>query len=254
MKSSMKSLVLLCAVCLQIGWSYARGGSNGVGAFSYQDSAGNRYGGTYGLKDGQVVDSKGEFPPDFAPPDFAPHDDFSVSDFGETDGFFPDSGFFPEYFRNLENLLHEAFQANLENQRLAMNAAQKAFDLTSNRFTPFREMQFPAMPIPPQFPKGFPFSGPMPGFENSGGRSSFASASSGSGVNHHVAVISPGNPLSPNVDEMQASSGKLGGYKEVSVSSFSSTSDVDGKPETKQEVNTYINDNGKVTAYTVHNP
>lgn len=88
-----------------------------------------------------------------------------------------------------------------------MNAARKAFDLTSNRFgivpdlnpsrlTPFREIEFPAMPLPPQFPKGFPFSKPMPGFDTSAGSSSYAAASAGPGVNHHVAAISPGNPVS----------------------------------------------------------
>lgn len=53
--------------------------------------------------------------------------------------------------------------------------------------------------------------------------------------------------LSPNVDETNDGSGRMGGFKEVSVSSFSSN--IDGK--TQQEAKTYINDNGKVTAYTV---
>lgn len=81
------------------------GHSNGVGAYSYQDSTGNRYGGTYGLKDGEVVDAKGSFPPDFSPPtDFSPVTDFLPPNFYYPEDF---TGFYPEFFRNFENLLQE---------------------------------------------------------------------------------------------------------------------------------------------------
>lgn len=50
------------------------------------------------MRDGEVVDTKGTFPPDFSPTDFQP------PIYDEPDNFI---GFFPEYFRNLENLLQE---------------------------------------------------------------------------------------------------------------------------------------------------
>lgn len=64
---------------------------NGVGAYAYQDSNGNRYGGTYGLKDDQInLGNQGNLD-HFNPVPFQP-------DFDD---------FFPEYFRNFENLLQE---------------------------------------------------------------------------------------------------------------------------------------------------
>lgn len=90
------------------------------------------------------------------------------------------------------------FKTNYENQRLAINAARKAFDLTSNRAPAY-------FPIPPpiRFPAfnnfpGFGFPGfdygmpnPIPGFANG----AFAGAAAGPGFNHHVASIFPGNPV-----------------------------------------------------------
>ncbi|XP_072946058.1 uncharacterized protein [Epargyreus clarus] len=77
------------------------GATDGVGAFAYQDSTGNRYGGTYGLKGGQVVNVKGDQPPPgFVPPSFGPPS-FGPPNFQDIDDFFP------EYFRNFEYLVHQ---------------------------------------------------------------------------------------------------------------------------------------------------
>nr|AXY94638.1 seroin transcript 2B [Acanthobrahmaea europaea] len=86
----MRSIIFISAVCLQLFWCNGLPNARGVGAYSYSDSAGNRYGGTYGLNDGQVVDVKGDFPPNFHPQNFQDLDDF-----------------FPSYFANLDNVLQE---------------------------------------------------------------------------------------------------------------------------------------------------
>lgn len=59
-------------------------GPAGVGAYAYQDSSGRRYGGTYDLKD-----------------DFNPFSDPFAAPFNDVDAFFPD------YFRNFENILQQ---------------------------------------------------------------------------------------------------------------------------------------------------
>ncbi|XP_034474378.1 RNA-binding protein FUS isoform X2 [Drosophila innubila] len=87
---------------------------------------------------------------------------------------------------------------------------------------------------------------------------SYAAASGSIGSNGHrqTAYISPANPATPNiVNRFGASSssggggGGGGGYKGVSVSSFS-TSNGDGT--SRRGAQTTINDNGKVTSYSVH--
>ncbi|XP_038208266.1 uncharacterized protein LOC119829703 isoform X2 [Zerene cesonia] len=51
----MKGLVTLSAILLQLTWCYGYPDPRGVGAYAYQDTAGNRYGGTYGLDDKGVI-------------------------------------------------------------------------------------------------------------------------------------------------------------------------------------------------------
>ena len=101
------------------------------------------------------------------------------------------------------------FNKNLENQRLAFNAARKAFDLTSNQAggyaggysggysgghpgnyypNPNIASRFPAFPSLP----GFTMPSPITNF----GNSAFASAAAGPGYQHQVASIYPGNPVS----------------------------------------------------------
>lgn len=45
-----------------------------------------------------------------------------------------------------------------------------------------------------------------------------------------------------------------GGQYSVFTSSVSHSSNVDGKPKTFHQASTTVNDNGKVTTYTVKNP
>ncbi|RVE54484.1 hypothetical protein evm_000969 [Chilo suppressalis] len=221
----MKSLILLCIVCLQIGWSYSV--PKGVGAYAYEDTAGNRYGGTYGLNDAQVQQRLESFIPPFA------------YNFQNVDDFFP------EYFNNFENILRETFKTNLENQRLAILAATKAYDLTSNQAGYI-----------PNFPTRFDdigrFGG-FPGFPNMM-NAAFASGMAGPGFSHQIAAISPPNPLQGNVNVVNrfADVGSPGnGFYSVSSSSFSSSSDVNGKKSNHRQAETIVNNNGHVTEYKV---
>lgn len=90
-----------------------------MGAFAYQDSAGNRYGGTYGLDDAQTYSSKGK-PDSGARGDWGNFADAQVytskgqGNVGGWGNFAPIEqtfqqydDFIPEYFNNLQNLLNE---------------------------------------------------------------------------------------------------------------------------------------------------
>ncbi|KAH8273867.1 hypothetical protein KR044_002412 [Drosophila immigrans] len=85
-----------------------------------------------------------------------------------------------------------------------------------------------------------------------------ASGSIGSNGHRQTAYISPANAASPNIVNRFGSSsstssngggGGGGGYKGVSVSSFSSSN---GDGTSRRGAQTTINDNGKVTSYSVH--
>ncbi|XP_030377395.1 RNA-binding protein FUS isoform X2 [Scaptodrosophila lebanonensis] len=86
---------------------------------------------------------------------------------------------------------------------------------------------------------------------------SYAAAAGSIGPNGHrqTAYISPANPAQPNIvnrfggSSSSGGGGGGGGYKGVSVSSFS-TSNGDGT--SRRGAQTTINDNGKVTSYSVH--
>ncbi|XP_063837350.1 uncharacterized protein LOC135086519 isoform X1 [Ostrinia nubilalis] len=259
----MKSCILLSVVFIQLGWTYGDPAPAGVGAYAYQDSAGNRYGGTYGLDGAKEYSSKGKpiGPGNSGTADpwgnFADAQAFSGGFGGGWPNFAPYQqnfqqydDFFPEYFNNLQTLLNEAFSSNFENQKLAYNAARKAFDLTSNQagyipnFTSrLNNFNFGGFP---------PFGMPMP----MGPNSAFAGASAGPGFTHQVAALNPENPSEPNVNVMsrfgedvpRAGRGK---YVSVSSSSFSSSSNVNGKEKTHKAAETYVNNNGKVTHYRV---
>ncbi|KRF77916.1 protein rtoA isoform X1 [Drosophila virilis] len=88
-----------------------------------------------------------------------------------------------------------------------------------------------------------------------------ASGSIGPSGHRQTAYISPANPATPNiVNRFGGGSGSSssygsgsgsggGGYKGVSVSSFSSSN---GDGTSRRGAQTTINDNGKVTSYSVH--
>ncbi|XP_061518811.1 keratin, type II cytoskeletal 1 isoform X4 [Anopheles gambiae] len=82
-----------------------------------------------------------------------------------------------------------------------------------------------------------------------------SSASFGPGGFHQTAAVYPGNPAVPNVDTRfggseQATSFQSGKPGFVGVSSFSSSSNING--QTHREAVTTVNDNGKVTTHRVH--
>lgn len=78
-----------------------------------------------------------------------------------------------------------AFNSNFENQKLAYNAARKAFDLTSNQagYIPDFSSRF----------NDFGFNFMMP-FEMP--NSAYAGAAVGPGFSHQVAALNPENPVS----------------------------------------------------------
>ncbi|XP_031768928.2 uncharacterized protein LOC113518101 isoform X5 [Galleria mellonella] len=177
----------------------------GVGAYAYQDSAGNRYGGTYGLNDGQFFGQKGQhFPIPFAQNNFQ-------------NNFLDLDDFFPEYFRNFENLLQES---------------------------PFNN--FPGFGVIPSFPT---FG--MSNFPNS----AFAGGAAGPGFTHQIASINPSNPDMPNVDVMNrfadVSQTPGGNYVAMSSRAYSVSSNVNGKEYKDRGAETTVNNNGKITTYRV---
>ncbi|XP_030243107.1 shematrin-like protein 2 isoform X4 [Drosophila navojoa] len=80
---------------------------------------------------------------------------------------------------------------------------------------------------------------------------SYALAAGSIGANGHrqTAYISPANAASPNIVNRFGSSSGGGGYKGVSVSSYSSSN---GDGTSRRGAQTTVNDNGKVTSYSVH--
>ncbi|XP_004932382.2 uncharacterized protein LOC101741178 isoform X3 [Bombyx mori] len=232
----MRNILMVCAICLVLAVGNALPNNRGVGAFAYQDSSGNRYGGTYGLKDGAVVDKQGDFPPNFQPESFQDLDYF-----------------FPEYFRNFENLLREPFF------RFTPIRTKSFFPYTPLRFEPFRPF--------PSYPQRFPiFNFPSPGFTDEqfpamqnypNQFGAFAGAAAGPGFSHQVASINPPNPNMPNVNKYTSYSGAQpnDGNQFVSVSSSSYSSSVNDNGEVKNHraAETVVNNNGKVTKYKVEN-
>ncbi|XP_018330550.1 uncharacterized protein LOC108740654 isoform X5 [Agrilus planipennis] len=101
--------------------------------------------------------------------------------------------------------------------------------------------------------------GNIPGVESrfSDGNGGAASASGyiGNGQVRQSASVYPQNPSVPNVNtRFGADTGKGGSYG-VFTSSFSETlPDSNGKPVTRQKASTTVNDNGKVSSYSAHNP
>jgi len=79
-----------------------------------------------------------------------------------------------------------------------------------------------------------------------------ASGSIGPGGYYQTAYISPSSSGSPNIVNRFSSSSTPGGYKGVSVSSYSSSADVDGKRTGVRGAQTTVNDNGKITTYSTH--
>ncbi|CAG9759967.1 unnamed protein product [Ceutorhynchus assimilis] len=102
----------------------------------------------------------------------------------------------------------------------------------------------------------YSFGGPIGG-EGSG--AAYASGSIGPNGGHQSAAVYPENPGSPNINTRfggadSPQQGNNGGFKSVFTSSKSISSNINGKPQNFREASTTINDNGKITTYTAHNP
>lgn len=83
-------------------------------------------------------------------------------------------------------MCYRAFDNSLENQRLAYNAAKKAFDVTSNQagYNPHYPGRF----------DNFGGFGDFP-FMSLGPNSAYASGAAGPGFTHQVAALNPENPV-----------------------------------------------------------
>lgn len=83
------------------------------------------------------------------------------------------------------------------------------------------------------------------------GQPGYAGASAAYGPTgfHQTAQIYPQNPASPNIDTRFGGDSQQGGPGFVGVSSFSSSSNING--QSHREASTSVNDNGKVTTYHV---
>ncbi|XP_068627007.1 uncharacterized protein [Battus philenor] len=103
------------------------------------------------------------------------------------------------------------------------------------------------------------YSGPgnRASFNMPGSNFAFASGAVGPGYRHQVAAINPMNPANPNVDVSRQTDGNRDGlnnrFYSVSSSSYASSVNDNGQSQNERGAETIVNDNGKVTRYSVHN-
>ncbi|XP_055594959.1 fibroin heavy chain-like isoform X3 [Uranotaenia lowii] len=148
---------------------------------------------------------------------------------------FPNAFDFNGFFQGLQNNFANLYQQQLNHQNALFNSfrqQQQAFAAAAGAQGAQGQQQH--------------FAGGAP----NGGQYGFAgsSASYGPGGFHQTAQIYPENPGSPNIDTRFGGS-QQGGPGFVGVSSFSSSSNING--QTHREAATSVNDNGKVTTYHV---
>lgn len=251
---------LLFIVLLQLTWTLGSLGDskrNGAASFAYSDSSGRHYTATSNLGDGQQPQVSGYFPVPFSESAFPGYD--NGYDYGQQ------ANFYPTYFLNLENLLQEAFQSNLENQQLAFNAARKAFDISSNQagYYPNFATRLPQTPYNNFGPFGGRYGSGYPVFPNFNSfamsdypNSAFASSAIGPGYRTQIAAINPANPNSPNVYIQKAARRSDvpmdRGFVSVSSNSYSTSSNINGQEVSRKGSTTIVDDNGKVTKYSVN--
>ncbi|XP_026464518.1 uncharacterized protein LOC113378117 isoform X2 [Ctenocephalides felis] len=114
---------------------------------------------------------------------------------------------------------------------------------------------------PPPSGSAFPMPvGAMPSYQYGSGANgpiaAMAAASLGPNGGFQSAQLSPPNPNSPNVLNRFGSEGGTvpGGTYSVFTSSVSGSSDINGKKTSFRKAQTTVNDNGKVSTYTVQDP
>lgn len=97
--------------------------------------------------------------------------------------------------------------------------------------------------------------GDFPFMSMAGQNSAFASGVAGPGFSHQIAALNPENPAMKNVNVVNrfsdATKGGNGGYYSVSSSSYSSSSDINGRRKAHRGAETVVNNNGEVTQYKV---
>ncbi|XP_026319725.1 uncharacterized protein LOC113230149 isoform X2 [Hyposmocoma kahamanoa] len=213
----MRCLMVLSVFVAALGWCYGKPAPAGIGAFAYQDSSGNRYGGTYGLQDGKAYSISGDDVTSF-------NSDGGVNNFQSLDSFFP------EYFKNFETILQESGGFG--------------------NIPDFGNFGF-GMPMGGSAP---PFGFPMGPMGPMGPNSAFASAMAGPGYKSHKIALNPANPRKPNVDVTRMSdAGRNGGrqFYSVSSSSYSSSANLNGQQVNDRGGETIINDNGVISRYSL---
>ncbi|CAG4979786.1 unnamed protein product [Parnassius apollo] len=151
---------------------------------------------------------------------------------------------------------HRDVIANIENQE------RKVFEAAQNSFGAFNE--FPYIPtFNFRYPSNDPFNNFGPGnykpFDMSGKNTpynAFAFGAVGPGFKHQIAAINPSNPQSPNVQKFSHNPDRRNDlnnhFYSVHSSASSSSINKNGELQSQKAAETIVNDNGKVTKYSVH--
>ncbi|XP_045523974.1 uncharacterized protein LOC123714021 isoform X5 [Pieris brassicae] len=86
--------------------------------------------------------------------------------------------------------------------------------------------------------------------------SAYASGAIGPGFSHQIAAINPENDAMRNIDITNRFNDAPGNNKfyGVSSSSYSSSSNINGKAQNLRSAETVVNNNGKITKYRVQDP
>ncbi|XP_053694763.1 transcription factor GATA-6 isoform X1 [Sabethes cyaneus] len=148
---------------------------------------------------------------------------------------FPNAFDFNSFFQGLQANFANLYQQQLAHQNALFNSIrqqQAAFAANANSGN-----------------YGGATGGGGSGGNGAGFGAAGASASYGPSGFHQTAHIFPENPSSPNINTRFGSDAPPGGPGFVGVSSFSSSSNING--QSHREAATTVNDNGKVTSYHV---
>ncbi|CAG4979789.1 unnamed protein product [Parnassius apollo] len=114
-----------------------------------------------------------------------------------------------------------------------------------------------------RYPSNDPFNNFGPGnykpFDMSGKNTpynAFAFGAVGPGFKHQIAAINPSNPQSPNVQKFSHNPDRRNDlnnhFYSVHSSASSSSINKNGELQSQKAAETIVNDNGKVTKYSVH--
>ncbi|XP_062706231.1 fibroin heavy chain isoform X2 [Aedes albopictus] len=159
----------------------------------------------------------------------------------------------PQYAASANSYYYNNYDNGYSNYDNAYNLYQQQLAHQNALFNQIRQQQAFAANAGAGAGAGAGVGGGFVSGGNYGGAPGYAGASAayGPGGTHQTAHIYPENPQSPNVDVSNRFGGgqPQGGPGFVGVSSFSSSSNVNG--QSHREASTTVNDNGKVTTYHV---